>query len=239
MIPVRLNKLLILTAFIHLIISSIALSAQDASGKNEDKSVTGTGDKGFLEIYGSRGFTYPFGDISGDGGQKARIADSSAAGINTGYEIIPGHIICLGVTTLTQTFEVERKYMNQLMLTSVEAEFINLDLSYRYQGEWYYAGAGLFLGIPGSTWSRKDALNGLVTENLLYGDMESACKITTGLNLFAGLTFAVSDTISLNTGLKIMVPFIPGYEHDQDSIYVLDVSICASVSHKFAVPFMD
>lgn len=237
MISVMLKKLSILTAFVLLVISSTALSAQDASGKNEDKSATGIGDKGFLEIYGSRGFTYPFGDISGDGGQKARIADSSAAGINTGYEIVNNHIIYLGITMLTQTFEIERKYMNQLMLTSVEAEFINIDLSYRFQEKWYYAGAGLFLGIPGSTWSRKDALDGLVTENLLYGDMESACKLTTGLNLFAGLTFAVSDTISLNTGLKIMVPFIPGYEHDQDSIYVLDVSICASVTHKFAVPF--
>jgi|GEM_PF-3351299 hypothetical protein len=239
MISLRIQKLSILTAFILLVVLQAAAQAQNAADNKDKTSKSASGDRGYFEICASRGLTYPFGDISGDGGQKAHIADSKSAGINTGYEIINSHIIYMGIAMLTQTFEVERKYMNKLMLTSVEAEFINLDLAYRYQGEWYYAGAGLFMGIPGSTWSRKNALNGIVTENLLYGDMKSACKITTGLELFAGLTFAVNNTISLNNGMIIMIPFIPDYKHGQDSIYVMDISICASVAYKFNVPFIN
>ena len=230
MLPVkRAGRFITLTCVLLLVIPC-TVKAQEAVSTEKNK-------KGFLEIYGARGFTYPFGDISGDGGQVSHIAGSRSAGINTGYEISSSHIIYLGITALTQTFEVERRYMNQLMLTSVEAEYINIDLSYRYQEKWFYAGAGLFCGIPSFTWSSKNALDGLVTENLLYGNLESSAKITTGLGLICGLTFEINDDFSLNTGLKLLIPVMPAYEHEQDRIYVLDAAICASVTHKFTVPF--
>lgn len=236
----KLTRFPIITCIFLLIFIPAAIAAQKLPEKKE-KTVSEPDVKknGFLEIYGSRGITYPLGEISGDGGQKAYFGDSSAAGINTGYEIADMHIIYLGVTMLTQRFEVERTYMNKLMLTSVEAKFFNFDLSYRFQEKLYYAGAGLYLGLPRGAWSRKNALNGEVTENLLYGNLESAARTTAGLDIFAGLTFAVNEDFSLNTGLKFLVPLIPAYKYDQDEIKILDISVCVSVTHKFAFPFID
>jgi len=230
----------VITACILFISIPAIITAQETpAGTGKPVSESGTIQNGFLEIYGSRGITYPLGEISGDGGQKAHTGDSGAAGINTGYTIENRHIIYLGITALTQRFEIERNYMNKLMLTSVEAKFINFDLSYRFQEEWFYGGAGLYLGLPYGTWSRKNALDGEVTESLLYGDLKSACKKTTGLDLFCGLIFKLTDTSSFNTGLKILIPAAPAYESDQDSIKILDVAVTASVTQKFAVPFID
>lgn len=239
MLSRKLIRFSIITASLLIVFSPIQSAAQELTEKTEIPSSESAAKNGFLEIYGSRGITYPFGEISGDGGQKAYVGDSSSAGINTGYAIENSHIVYLGITSLTQRFEVERNYMDKLMLTSVEAKFLNFDLSYRFQEEWFYAGAGLYLGIPFGTWNRKNALDGEVTESLLYGDSKSACKNTIGLDLFSGLTFKLTENTSLNTGIKILVPFTPAYVSGQDSIKIFDAAVTASITQKFAVPFID
>ncbi|HOP64017.1 MAG TPA: hypothetical protein PK358_16455 [Spirochaetota bacterium] len=218
------------------IISALLLTI---TGINPLSAEQKTENKGFLEIYCSRGFTYPSGEISGDGGQEARLSGSESAGINAGYTVSDRHIVHLGIGALNQRFEVERNYMGQEMLTSVEAKFMNFELSYRFQESWFYAGGGLYTGIPFGAWSRKNALNGTVTETLLYGSTEDAAQTTYGLLLFSGLTFDINNTLSLNTGVKFLLPVTPAYESDQDSIKIFDAAFCVAVAHKFNVPYID
>ncbi len=228
------NKTIISILFFIL---PVLMLAQEI--KPEDSSLNDKVKSGFLEIAACKGITYPFGEISGDGGQKALFADSEAAGINTGYIVKNNHYLYIGTAFTKMTFEVERTFMEQLMVSSIETTFINLDLSYKYQSKWFYAGFGFYRGFQYSTWSRKNALNGAVTETLLYGDYKSACKDIYGMEVFSGFTFQLNEDCFFNTGLKISIPFNAAYEYDQDAIKVLDAALSASVTQKFAIPFLD
>lgn len=218
-----------LSTILPVAISADEIQVKDDTAVPEKKSESGA----FLDVYGCRGITYPFGDISGDGGQKALISSSETAGLNIGYDIYNGHILYLGISSVSQKVEVERIYMNTLMRTSVETKSINLDIAYRIQWEWFYTGFGFYYGIPYGTWSRKHALNGEVTESLLYGDLESASCNTVGMEIFAGVSIKIYDKSALNIGIRTLIPFTPIYKYDQDAIKVFDASICASVSHRF------
>jgi len=226
-----------LIIFMLTIIPSMGFASKTKEPSKQVPIQTTSDRNGYLNIYGGRGFTYPMGDIAGDGGQKAHIADSDTAGISTGYIIRDKHIITIGISSRVQKIEIERNYQDKLMMTTVETRFINFDLAYRFQESWYYIGAGFYYGFPLGVWSRKNALDGEVTENLLYGDLETEAKNTMGMTLSTGLTFEISKNYYLNTGINILYPFTASYEANQDSIKVLDISICASISHKFNFSF--
>ncbi len=235
-------KITIITATIFflsiLFHEGFAQNAEKTS--NNSKSPQNTPVKkprGFLEIHGGIGATYPYGKISGDGGQKEHISESTSTGFNAGYILGNNDIITLGVAYVKQTVEFERNYMNKLMLTSIKAKYLTIEPAYRLQYNSFYLGLGFYYAFPMGIWSRKNALNGEVTENLLYGDNLSQCKTTAGISLLGGFTFNINENSSINLGLKILAPVIPAYEYGQDSIKILNLSISASISQKISLPF--
>ncbi len=166
----------------------------------------------YASLFGAFGLSLPLGKIAGDGEQKGKPGKGFLLGGLYGYRFLPHHSAYVSVYYSQKEIVTEYSYMGQDARAVLNASFLDFALAYRGAYSIFYFEGGVYFGLVMPAWSRKEALNGSVSETLMYGSLKSRSSWEIGLLVGGGVQFPLSKSMDLQAGVEIHAPFKRVYE---------------------------
>jgi hypothetical protein len=162
-----------------------------------------------LGINGGTGFSYPTGDISGNGDQKVKVDRGYYYGMDYTYLLNQRGGLMAGLSYTKKRNSVERSYFTSKMKNTITANFINMGIGYKFLINFVYINPGLYYGKKTGTWTEKIELNGEEENNI----DSTFCNDEYGLFFHTGFNINIYKSLYMDIGIKYEMAFTYFYEN--------------------------
>jgi hypothetical protein len=160
-------------------------------------------------INGGTGFTYPTGDITGDGDQKVKVDRGYFFGMDYTFLLNDRGGPMASISYTKKRNSIERSYFTSKMKNTITANFINMGIGYRFLLNFVYINPGLYYGKKTGTWTEKVELNGEEENNI----DPTFCNDEYGLFFHTGVSINIYKSLYIDIGIKYEMAFTYFYEN--------------------------
>lgn len=185
----------------------------------------------FIGVYGGSGVNYFTGSISGTGSQDTREGEALVFGLWLGYRVLDWGLITFGIEKIDKAGVVSRTQTGVPLVSRYSFSFIDATLGFRGVLRVFYGDAGFYWGRRIGTWREEATLgtNPEVTNTIPEGDRNDELGMYCGV----GIMGRVHETVSIESGIRVMNSFLAAYENDYgDSIKTTAVLFTLGVAYR-------